>query len=77
MGAFLHDIGHLLEEEGVELMMENGQSIGVAGHDVVGEAFLLGLGVPSAVADICRGHVNAKRYLCWKTPEYHQSMNEC
>merc|ERR1712226_1431364 len=76
LGVFLHDIGHLLEEEGAEAMIEGGVSIGVAGHEVLGEKFLGDLGVPSDVTDVCRGHVDAKRYLCWKTPHYHQKLSQ-
>ncbi len=49
--------------------------LGVKKHDQVGEDFLKGLGLPPEVTDYVKGHVNAKRYLTFKDPLYHNS--EC
>ena len=54
-------------------METNGIVLGVQGHDKVGEHFLSQLGVPAAITDFVRGHVQAKRYLTYKDPTYYES----
>ena len=49
---------------------------GAKNHENIGGDFLENAGFSSAVVAICRGHVNAKRYLCWKNPEYHAQLSE-
>lgn len=73
MGAFLHDIGHLLQVQDVEHMYTDGIQLGVVGHERKGEEFLKSLGIPKIICDIVRGHVDAKRYLCYRDSEYYQS----
>lgn len=34
------------------------------------------MGFSQRVQEICRGHVQAKRYLCWKDPEYFNKLHE-
>ena len=66
IGAFLHDIGHLIGlENKMEAMGIHG-SLGIKNHEKVGEHFLRGLGFPKSVTDFVRGHVDAKRYLVFK-----------
>merc|ERR1711892_702286 len=77
IGAFLHDIGHLLGmERSLPLMEQNGIPLGTVDHDEVGENFLKYLGFPSEVTQFVRGHVQAKRYLVYKYPDYHSSLSE-
>ena len=67
LGAFLHDIGHLIGiEKKMEAMNHNGTILGTKSHEKVGEDFLKRLGFPRSVTDFVRGHVNAKRYLVFK-----------
>jgi len=76
LGAFLHDIGHLIGlEKGLECMMANGKSLGTKTHEKVGEEFLKSLGFPNSVTDFVRGHVEAKRYLVFKDPSYHDKLS--
>ena len=77
LGAFLHDIGHILEDadmiSNVPTMVTDGMTLGLQGHEIIGANFLSKLGVPEEVRAIGRWHVDAKRYLCWKEAEYYDS----
>eukprot|EP00092_Neocalanus_flemingeri_P005783 GFUD01006225.1.p1 GENE.GFUD01006225.1~~GFUD01006225.1.p1 ORF type:complete len:198 (-),score=66.55 GFUD01006225.1:214-780(-) len=77
IGAFLHDIGHLIGmEKSLPLMEQNGIPLGTVDHDEVGENFLKDLGFPQEVTQFVRGHVQAKRYLVHTDPGYHSSLSE-
>ena len=74
LGAFFHDIGHLVGNAmKQDRMVTDGCILGVHGHDVIGEQYLKKLGVPEAVTDLPKGHVNAKRFLTYKVPTYYES----
>ena len=73
LGAFLHDIGHLIPATENDHMFTDGIKLGVSGHEKRGEGFLKRLGVPEAISSIALGHVSAKRYLCYKDSSYHDS----
>ena len=68
LGAFLHDIGHLvgLEQNMEPMTADAGQVLGTKTHEKVGEDYLKELGFPKSVTDFVRGHVDAKRYLVFK-----------
>jgi len=83
VGAFLHDIGHLV---GIERHMERmythglsgqkeGTTLGTRTHEKVGEKFLKNLGFPESVTSFVLGHIDAKRYLVYRYPEYHASLS--
>merc|ERR1712013_187130 len=81
IGAFLHDIGHLIGmEKDLPLMEQNGVPLGTVEHDAVGENFLKDLGFPAEVTQFVRGHVQvcfiAKRYLVHKNPDYHSTLSD-
>ncbi|UTH74843.1 phosphonate degradation HD-domain oxygenase [Chromobacterium sp. IIBBL 290-4] len=69
--AFLHDVGHLLEQEGMEAM----GAYGAMAHDKLGEDYLLSLGFNPAVAMLVGAHVAAKRYLCAVDPGYRARLS--
>ena len=71
LGAFLHDIGHLL---GIQNSLERMGQVGTKDHEVVGEKFLKELGFPESVTSFVRGHVDAKRYLVHKEPSYYDKV---
>merc|ERR1712203_540462 len=77
-GAFLHDVGHLvgLGNKMEVMFASDGKALGTKSHEKVGEDFLKELGFPKSVTDFVRGHVQAKRYLVYKYPAYHQSLSE-
>jgi phosphonate degradation associated HDIG domain protein len=60
IGAFLHDIGHLLKHTQATTTMGN---FGVADHEGIGAGFLRQQGFSDRVCAIVGGHVAAKRYL--------------
>ena len=70
--AFLHDIGHLLEIDGVETMGD----YGVVGHDRLGADYVLELGFSERVAQLIGSHVQAKRYLCAIEPGYYDLLSK-
>jgi len=67
--ALLHDIGHLFE---VESAGSHPTSDGR--HEVVGARALKGLFGPAVRAPIAL-HVAAKRYLCFKSPDYLAALS--
>ena len=69
--ALLHDYGHLCHQLGEDIA-EQGVD---ARHEHIGYSKLKGLFVDEIV-DACRLHVAAKRYLCWKEPEYLGSLSD-
>jgi len=66
IAALFHDIGHLCADSSTSQM----DDYGVVHHEEVGAEFLLSNGYPSAVAELVRGHVKAKRYLVSKNENY-------
>ena len=68
MGAFLHDVGHLIGtlKKMDAMFASDGTMLGTKTHEKVGEDFLKELGFPKSVTDFVRGHVEAKRYLVYK-----------
>uniref|UniRef100_H2YLI9 HD domain-containing protein n=1 Tax=Ciona savignyi TaxID=51511 RepID=H2YLI9_CIOSA len=74
LGAFLHDIGHLLQGEGVQLLAGG---LGTQRHDVIGAEYLSKRGFPKDVTDFAGGHVNAKRYLVFKDAGYYERLSDC
>jgi 2-amino-1-hydroxyethylphosphonate dioxygenase (glycine-forming) len=73
LAAFFHDIGHIC-------VMQNEASsmggYGVKSHEKVGADFLRLKGFPERVAKLVENHVQAKRYLTFKYPEYFLSLSD-
>jgi predicted HD phosphohydrolase len=65
IAALLHDIGHLLHEEGERPALRGIDDR----HEEIGARYLLSVFGP-AVAEPVRLHVAAKRYLCAADPDY-------
>jgi predicted HD phosphohydrolase len=82
IGAFLHDIGHLIGIERKEQSMIdeeanlNGENLGVHNHEHIGAQYLKELGFPSLVCNLVENHVDAKRYLCSVSSEYLANLSE-
>lgn len=75
MGAFFHDIGHLLyyaEPDKIPLMGD----VGVFEHEIYGANFLRGLNFPDLTCEIVLNHIRTKRYLITKNPEYHNKLSD-
>ncbi len=73
LAAFFHDIGHLCADPGeVESMGGNGN----VDHEKLGASYLLGCGFSERVAALVQSHVQAKRYLTYKYPEYYNKLSD-
>ncbi len=70
IAALLHDIGHLLHQEG-EDAAEGGID---TRHEELAER-VLSAHLPQAVTEPIRLHVAAKRYLCFADPAYAQALS--
>ncbi len=70
LSCLLHDYGHLLHDMGEEIA-EQGID---ACHEELG-AKLLSKHFPKEIVEPTRLHVAAKRYLCWKDPEYFDALS--
>ncbi|MFN5168919.1 MAG: phosphonate degradation HD-domain oxygenase [Cyclobacteriaceae bacterium] len=70
LAAFFHDIGHLLQSE------QKMAGYGNLRHEQLGAAFLRDRGFPERVARLVENHVQAKRYLTYKFPEYRNNLSE-
>ena len=73
VAAFLHDIGHLLPgETASDFMAEFGRM----DHETLGAIWLEQRGFPAEVTQLIRQHVNAKRYLTAKYPDYLARLSD-
>lgn len=72
LAAFLHDLGHLLEEEGLEHM----DGYGVKDHEAVGAHYLRERGFSAKLTDLINSHVAAKRYLCYANKRYYDNLSD-
>ena len=73
LASFFHDIGHLLA---IENEIENMGGYGAKRHEQIGANFLRQMGFPERVAELVENHVQAKRYLTYKYPEYLAKLSE-
>ena len=72
IGAFLHDIGHLLKHEQFTEAMGN---FGVVNHEKIGAAFLRERGFSEKICAIVENHVAAKRYLVATDESYADKLS--
>ncbi len=73
LGAFLHDIGHLLKHEQQTEAMGN---YGVVNHEGIGANYLRSKGFPERICAMVEKHVDAKRYLVATEPNYKEKLSE-
>ncbi len=69
LAAFLHDIGHLIEEDGMD-------GFGVKNHEEIGAAYLQSKGFSDKIIALVKSHVATKRYLCFANKEYYNQLSE-
>ncbi len=69
--CLLHDYGHLVHDLGEDIA-ERGLD---ARHEELG-ANRLAVWFPAEIVEPIRLHVAAKRYLCWKVPNYFDGLSE-
>ena len=73
LAAFLHDLGHLLP---IHDENESMDGYGMMDHEKVGAEYLRSIGFSERVCKQIASHVDAKRYLTWKYPEYYKYLSE-
>lgn len=73
LGAFLHDIGHLCVHTALNGSMDG---YGNINHEKLGADFLQERGFSKRVLTLVNGHVEAKRYLTFKNPDYFKRLSE-
>ena len=73
LAAFLHDIGHICASAEGEKGMDG---FGVKDHEEIGADFLRQKGFSKKVVRLVESHVEAKRYLTYKYPEYYDQLSE-
>ncbi len=73
LAAFFHDIGHLCAINDPSMNMGG---YGVMRHEKIGADFLRSMGFPERVAKLVENHVQAKRYLTCKYPDYYNNLSE-
>lgn len=72
LAAFLHDIGHICASSEGEKGMDG---YGVKDHEEIGAEFLKQKGFSKRVVRLVESHVEAKRYLTYKYPEYYEQLS--
>lgn len=72
IGAFLHDIGHLLRHE---QNTESMGSFGVVNHEGIGAVYLRERGFAERICAIVANHVAAKRYLITTDEMYASKLS--
>lgn len=73
LAAFFHDIGHICVMDAEHQSMGG---FGVKSHEKIGADYLRACGFPERVAKLVENHVQAKRYLTFRYPEYYQQLSE-
>ncbi|MEO6453105.1 MAG: phosphonate degradation HD-domain oxygenase [Ginsengibacter sp.] len=73
LAAFLHDIGHLLEHL---MPVKNMDGYGIVDHEKIGATYLSKKGFSDKITKLVASHVQAKRYLSYKYPEYLEQLSE-
>jgi len=73
LAAFLHDIGHICIHPDAENTMG---AYGIMDHEEMGARFLEERGFSERLLTLVRSHVDAKRYLAYKYPEYREQLSD-
>jgi phosphonate degradation associated HDIG domain protein len=73
LAAFFHDIGHLCE---FIMPVENMEGVGVLDHESIGQDYLEAKGFSKRISKLVRSHVEAKRFLTFKFPDYYEKLSE-
>jgi len=73
LAAFLHDIGHICVSA---FPLNSMDGFGIIDHEKIGAQFLLSRGFSAKVARLVESHVEAKRYLTYRYPEYYDGLSE-
>jgi 2-amino-1-hydroxyethylphosphonate dioxygenase (glycine-forming) len=72
LAAFFHDIGHICVSRNKENDMGG---FGTKSHEKIGADFLREKGFSERITQLVENHVQAKRYLTFKYPEYFKNLS--
>jgi len=72
LAAFFHDIGHLLENI---MPVKQMDGYGVTNHETLAGDYIRQKGFSEKIARLAESHVDAKRYLTFKYPEYYYKLS--
>ncbi|KIV85911.1 hypothetical protein PV11_01562 [Exophiala sideris] len=77
LAALLHDVGRFIPKASSmpALIAPDGQRVGIASHEVLGEEYLRQLGFSEKICQLVGAHVMAKRYLSAVDKEYYNSLS--
>ena len=73
LAAFFHDIGHICVMQNES---NNMGGFGIKSHEKIGGDYLRAKGFPERVARLVENHVQAKRYLTFRFPEYYEQLSD-
>jgi len=73
LAAFLHDIGHISEAARGDNQMDG---YGIRDHEELGAEFLREKGFSKKISRLVESHVEAKRYLTYKDPDYYTHLSD-
>lgn len=73
LAAFFHDIGHICVMQNAANSMGG---YGIKSHEKIGADYLREKGFPDRIARLVESHVQAKRYLTYKYPDYYNSLSD-
>ncbi len=73
LAAFLHDIGHICEAGHGNNEMDG---FGIKDHEEIGADYLKEKGFSKKIVRLVQSHVEAKRYLTFKYPEYYEQLSD-
>ncbi len=76
LAAFFHDIGHLCEFAYPDRKMEHMDNAGIVDHEKLGADYLRNFGFSEKIAKLIQSHVDAKRYLTYKFPDYYNQLSD-
>lgn len=75
LAAFFHDIGHLCEFTFPTAGVIHMDRFGIVDHEKLGGTYLRSKGFSEDVAKMVTSHVEAKRYLTFKFPDYYNLLS--
>ena len=73
LAAFFHDLGHLCAHLQEVASMDG---FGAVNHEQLGADYLRRCGFSERMARLVESHVQAKRYLTYKHPDYRRQLSE-
>ncbi len=74
LAAFFHDIGHLCHHD--NSAAETMGAYGTMRHEIIGSNYLREKGFSERLALLVENHVQAKRYLTYRDPDYYERLSE-